>query len=231
MNLNSTVVAKNLLYQFEQGFLTEGQIQIITGVQPEELSQLIENGYVSARKSYFDDLTLYFPTRKAHEYLKKRNIKVYVKCLKRPPAKNELHDRRLTDIRIILEQMGYPDWQSERCLHQRGMNKVRPDAILSLGRRKIAIELEMSGKGEKQYQKRFQFYTNHPAIDAVLYFVATPEQRQRLLELAKNYPRIYFVLLKNLTEHKGNAYVECSGVPGAVCLWKFLEVIKERRFL
>ncbi len=226
MNPDSTVMTKNLLYQFEQGFLTEAQIRTVTGFQPTELAKLIEDGYLNARKSYFDDLTLYFPTRKAHQYLKEQNIKVYVQCLKRPPAKNELHDRRLTDIRILFEQMGYPEWQSEKCLHQRGMSKVRPDAILSLGRRKVAIELEMSGKGSKQYEKRFHFYADHPAIDGVLYIVATPEQRKRLHELARGYRKIYFVLLRNLTEYRQNAYVERSGFPGAVQLWKFFEAIK-----
>ena len=231
INPTTEVMTIIFLYQFEQGFLTEAEIQSLAGLGPEELHGLIEQGYIRSRQSYFDDLMLYFPTRKAREFLRGRSIKVYVERLKRPPAKNELHDRRLTDIRILLEQKGYPDWQSERCLHQRGMKRVRPDAILSLGRRKVAIELEMSGKGEQKYDNRFGFYRDHPALDAVLYFVATPEQRKRLLEIAKGYRKIYFVLLRNLTEHKENAFVERSGFPGALCLWKFLESIRGKRFL
>jgi len=222
---------KIFLYQFEQGFLTEAQIQTLAGLGLGELNGLIEQGYIKTRQSYFDDLMLYFPTREARKFLKNEGIKVYVEFLRRPPAKNELHDRRLTDIRILLEQMGYPEWQSERCLHQRGMSAVRPDAILSLGRRKIAIELEMSGKGEMKYEKRFCFYRDHPALDAVLYFVATPEQRKRLLEIAKEYRKIYFVLLRNLTEHRENAYVERPGFAGALRLWKFFQAIHDRRFL
>ena len=230
-NPTTEVMKKIFLYQFEQGFLTEAQIQTLTGIGPEDLEGLIRQEYILRRKSYFDDLMLYFPTRKAQAFLKSHGIKVYVEYLKRPPAKNELHDRRLTDIRILLEQKGYPVWQSERCLHQRGMKRVRPDAILSLGRRKVAIELEMSGKGERKYANRFSFYRDHPALDAVLYFVATPEQRKRLIEIAKGYRKIYFVLLRNLTEHGENAYVERSGFPGALCLWNFLEGIREKRFL
>jgi hypothetical protein len=49
------------------------------------------------------------------------------------------------------------------------MKRVRPDAILSLGRRKVAIELEMSGKGEQKYNSRFSFYGDHPALDAELH--------------------------------------------------------------
>src|SRR3989338_9150009 len=88
---------KIFLYQFEQGFLTEAQIQNLTGIGPEDLEGLIRQEYILRRKSYFDDLMLYFPTRKAQAFLKSHGIKVYVEYLKRQPAKNELHDRRLTD--------------------------------------------------------------------------------------------------------------------------------------
>src|SRR3990167_1551656 len=120
------VMKKIFLYQFDQGFLTEAQIQNLAGLGPFDLDGLIEQGYIQCRKSYFDDLMLYFPTRKAQAFLKVRGIKVYVEYLKNPPAKNELHDRRLTDIRILMEQKGYPEWQSERCLLQRGMRRGRP---------------------------------------------------------------------------------------------------------
>lgn len=230
-NLKTEQMKKIFLYQFEQGFLTEAQIQTVADIEPDDIESLNAQGYIRRRKSYFDDLMLYFPTRKAQAFLKDNGIKVYVQCLKRPPAKNELHDRRLTDIRIFLEQKGYTAWQSEKCLHQRGMKRVRPDAVLSLCRKKLAIELEMSGKGAWEYHQRFSFYRDHPALDAVLYFVATPEQRKRLLELANGYRKIYFVLLRNLTEHGEHAYVERSGFAGALCLWKFLESIREKRFL
>ena len=150
--------------------------------------------------------------------------------LERAPLKNEKHDEVLRNLRLKFEDMGYKTWQAERCIKQRGMVEVTPDGILELGRRKIAIELEFSNKTVKQYGERFTFYENHPAIDAVLYFVATPNLRGMLLELTRDYPKIFVVLLKNFMEHERNAYVERSEIPAAVRLWKFLEVIRVKRF-
>jgi len=222
---------KLFLYLSEQGCLTLKQIIAITGFTLKEIMALVGEGYLRHRRSYFDDHLLYFPTAKAQAFLKEHGIEVYLPCLRRPPAKNELHDRRLTDLRIAFDKMGYTHWQSERCLNQRGMKRVRPDAILSVGRRKIAIELELSGKGERAYRRRFQFYKDHPAIDAVLYFVGTPELRERLKKLTKDQTKIFVILLRNFTEYKKHAYVEHFRFPGALSLWKFLETIKERRFL
>ena len=111
------------------------------------------------------------------------------------------------------------------------MKEVTPDGILELGRRKVAIELELTSKTKAYYEKRFVFYRDHPAIDAVPYFVAIPKQREKLLELTRENRKIFVVLLKNFIEHKGDAYVEKSGFPGALHFWKFLETLKERRFL
>jgi len=109
------------------------------------------------------------------------------------------------------------------------MNEVRPDAILSIERRKIAIELELSGKGIKQYEMRFSFYEKHPAIDAVIYFIANPKLREKLLGLSKPYTKIYVVLLANFTTYQQNTYVECARFEGAIRLIRFLKMIKERR--
>jgi hypothetical protein len=216
---------------FEQGFLTEEQVRAVSGIDLKELKEWVEDGCVAAEKSFFDAPTLYFSTEKARQFLWRKGIKVYVQWLRRPPSKNEVHDRRLTDLRILFERMGYSEWQSERCLHQRGMKKVRPDAILDIGRRKVAIELEMTMKGSVKYEKRFRFYAEHPAIDAVLYVVATPEQRKRILKLSEGQGKVFVALLRNVSEHERDAYVEHSEFPGAVRLWKFLEMIGARRFL
>ncbi len=122
--------------------MTRDQIEKVAVINHRILESLIQEDYIQSKKSYSDDLTIYFPTKKAREFLQAEGTNVFVNCLTRPALKNELHDRRLTDIRITFEHMGYSHWQSERCLHQRGMNEVRPDAILSIERRKIAIELE-----------------------------------------------------------------------------------------
>lgn len=216
---------------FESYALSWDQMKQISGLKDSELKDLIEEGYILARPSFFTDKMHYLPTSKAKDYLLKYGVKIYVEVPKEAPMKNEMHDAVLTNLRLWFRDMGYAVWQSERCLKQRGMNEVTPDGILELGRRKVAIELELSAKTPKQYEKRFMFYQNHPAIDAVLYFVATPKQREKLLELSRNYSKIYVTLLRNFMDHRANAYVERSGFPGALYLCRFLEAIIERRFL
>ncbi len=231
INTGSSGIEKVLRYMFEQGFLTEEQALVIGDITPAELKEWVGTGHVASEKSFFDVPTLYFPTDKAHRFLWSNGIKVYVEWLRRPPEKNEVHDRRLTDLRILFEKMGYLAWQSERCLHQRGMRKIRPDAIVEISKRKVVIELEMTMKGSSKYEKRFRFYADHPAIDAVLYVVATPEQRKRILKLSEGQGKVFVALLRNVSEHGRDAYVEHPVFPGAVRLWKFLEMIGVKRFL
>lgn len=222
---------KLLERMFEEGSVSWDQMKKIAGFRDKELQELIENGLIEADGSYFGGSKHYFPTKKARKYLAERGVRIYVQTPGGAPLKNEKHDEVLRNLRLKFEDMGHKTWQSERCLRQRGMVEVTPDGILELGRRKIAFELELSSKTIKQYGERFEFYEKHPAIDAVLYFVATPNQREKLLELSKGCRKIYVTLLKNFSEHEGKAYVEHSGFPGAIQLWKFLEVINRKRFI
>lgn len=216
---------------FEDGSVSWEQMKKISGLDDDAMAQLTEEGYIKADVSYFGSNKHYFPTNKARKYLTEHGERIYVGTLQRAPLKNELHDDALRNLRLGLEGMGYGDWQSERCLRQRGMTEFTPDGILEIGRRKIAIELEFSRKTVDQYKAKFEFYERHPAIDAVIYFVATPKLRETILSLSKHYPKIFVILHKNFTEHGQNGYVERSGLPAAVRLWKFLEVIKVRRFV
>ena len=220
---------KLFIYLFEQGFMTKCQIVKITNLNDAEIRSLVRERYIKLVKSYFDNSILYVPIERAKFYLKANDVKVFVNEPNGAPFKNELHDRRLTDIRILFDQMNYSHWQSERCLNQRGMKKLRPDAILSIGQRKIAIELELTNKGCAHYLKRFKCYEEHPAIDAVLYVVSTPPFRDKLIRICKNYPNVYFTVLNHATDYKENAFVMSAQFPEPIPLWKFLAMIKERR--
>lgn len=222
---------KLLERMFDEGSVSWDQMKKISGFGDAALQELIESGLVEGDGSYFGGSVHYFPTKKARKYLTSHGLRIYVKTPGGAPLKNEKHDEVLRNLRLKFEDMGHKIWQSERCLRQRGMVEVTPDGMLELGRRKVAIELEFSNKTIKEYGERFEFYEKHPAIDAVLYFVATPNQREKLLELSKGCRKIYVTLLKNFNEHEGKAYVERAGFPGAIQLWKFLEVISRKRFI
>lgn len=222
---------KLLERMFEEGSVSRDQMKKISHLEDTELEKMIADGFIKVDGSYFGGSEHYFPTRKAKKYLKKLGVPIYVATPHRAPLKNELHDEAVRNLRLRFEDMGYKTWQSERCLRQRGMVEFTPDGILELGRRKIAIEVEFSRKTDAQYREKFEFYEKHPAIDAVLYFVATPNLRETILGLSQGYSKIFVILLKNFNEHHQDAYVERAEMPAAVRLWKFLEVIKERRFV
>ncbi len=232
MKANEKTTAMEILFRvlIEQGCMAWGQISMLTGFSSDEIKCLVAEGYLILERSYFDHKLLCFATEKVRLFLESRGIHIDLTLIQQPPIKNERHDLALIDIRIILYHMGYLHWQSERLLLHRGMRKMTPDAILSIGRRKIAIELEMTKKGEAQYREKFEFYKNHRAIDAVIYFAATPTIRSKLLQLTQNNKKIFVVLLKNLIDHKEHAYIQHFQFPGAVYLSKLLEVIRERRF-
>ena len=224
------IKTKLLERMFEEGSVSRDQMRKISHLEDADLEKMIADGFVKVDGSYFGAGKHYFPTRKAKRYLRKLGVPIYVATPDRAPLKNELHDDAVRNLRLGFEDMGYKDWQSERCLRQRGMAEFTPDGILEIGRRKIAIEVEFSRKTSAQYKERFEFYEKHPAIGAVLYFVATPNLRETILSLSQAYSKIFVILHKNFTEHERNAYVERSGIPAAVRLWKFLEVIRIKRF-
>ena len=222
---------KLLERMFEEGSVSWEQMKKIAGFEDRKLEELITDDLIKADDSYFGASKHYFPTRKAKKYLSVRGVKIYVATPQRAPLKNEMHDEALRNLRLKFEDMGYKTWQAERCLRQRGMGDFTPDGILEIGRRKIAIELEFSRKTDAQYKARFEFYGKHPAIDAVFYFVGTPNLRETLLRLSQDHRKIFVVLHKNFTQHAGDSYVERSGFPAAVRLWKVLEVIGRKRFI
>ena len=220
-------VKKLFVYLFEQGFLTSSQMKEVSGLEWNDIQRLIREDYVKAEKSFFYPVSVYLPREKAKRFLKENGVPIYVNGMEDPPEKNELHDRWLTDIRIEFERMGYREWQSEKCLRQRGMRRFTPDAIVTIGKRKIAIELELTGKGNKPYERKLGYYGNHPAIYGVLYFIAQPKLAERFRQLIKSQNHVYFTLLNNFADYRGNAYVESGKFVGeALQLWRFLERIK-----
>ena len=223
------VKQKLLQRMFEEGSVSRDQMKKIAGLSDPEIEEVIDTGYVKSDGSYFGGSEHFLPTTKAKKYLRNHGVRIYVNTPRRAPLKNEKHDEVLINARLLFEGMDYGVWQSERCLKQRGMRPFIPDGILEIGRRKVAIELELSSKSAAHYKKRFQYYEEHPAIDAVLYIVATPNQRKKILKLSEGCQKIFVTMLKHFEEHKREAYVEKSGFAGAIHLWKFLELVRRKR--
>jgi hypothetical protein len=84
--------------------------------------------------------------------------------------KNYEHDLRVTEARILLEELGARGWHSERQLHQRGHRGRLPDALFALGQNRCMLELELSLKRLDRYPAIFRGYGQaRDPVGAVFY--------------------------------------------------------------
>jgi hypothetical protein len=96
------------------------------------------------------------------------------------------HDRAVTDIRLLFEDMGLAkDWKSERVLKAEiGSLKKIPDGMfLSPAGKRIAFELELAPKENSRYKKILAGYQN---VDRVFYVVRGEALFNRLRGLMTN---------------------------------------------
>ena len=87
--------------------------------------------------------------------------------------KNFDHDRAATDVRWLFEKRFGAGWQAERVLRRELGSRQIPDAIMTLGQRAIALEVELTRKSTARYLGIFQRYLEWKAtrLDLVLYVV------------------------------------------------------------
>jgi hypothetical protein len=115
------------------------------------------------------------------------------------------HDRRVTDVRIVLEKLGLVEaWQSERQLKKIYRQSARvPDAVFKLKNgQRVALEVEIANKGPSRYQTIFEEYArkNFGELDLVFYVCNTLPQLESLAKFAKAYNWFYFALYGDLME-------------------------------
>ena len=96
--------------------------------------------------------------------------------------KNFLHDRAATDVRWILEKRHGGVWTPERVLRRELDARHVPDAMVRLGERVIALEVELTRKSQARYQAIFNEYVSWSAteLNAVLYVVPGREELAHL---------------------------------------------------
>jgi hypothetical protein len=88
--------------------------------------------------------------------------------------KNFVHDRTATDVRwTVQKKLGGKNWQSERVLCLALGSRQVPDAVVELGGRRIALEVELTKKSLARYVGIFERYLGwrSPRLDGVLYVV------------------------------------------------------------
>jgi hypothetical protein len=87
--------------------------------------------------------------------------------------KNFSHDRTATDVRWVLEKQFGGRWRSERVLRRGVDSRQVPDALVELGGKSIAVEVELTRKSTARYLGILQRYAAAPVLasDLVLYVV------------------------------------------------------------
>lgn len=174
----------------------------------ESLKKLVSEGYLDPKMDHVEGHVLYFPTKKAWQLAEKFGAKVCYECLEDPPIKSIRHSIAIMNMRIIFEIIGFPIWYAQRrCQHKQAAKVLNPDAILSIGQAKLAIELLLADEELEKYKRDFQFYEDSCDTNAVLYLVAYPELKRTLVELAGKCCRIYFVELEDFVVRREKAKI------------------------
>ena len=168
------------------------------------LSKLKKNGYIKYEGDPVNYKHFVFPTKKAKTVyeIKYKELKNEVKMRSNSLIKyvdpdkykiadsidinSYIHDRKLTQLRFKMEEMGVDYWQTETTYYNK--YKKNPDAIFELSNRKYAVEFERTFKDKNRYKKIFEKYSKVEKIDfsSIIYFTTEKEIFERLYSLIKN---------------------------------------------
>lgn len=112
------------------------------------------------------------------------------------------HDRRVTDVRILFEELGIvSSWKSDRYLKSQTGSRRVPDAIFRLKKEhEVALEVEIAWKGKERYEAIFSHYRRKPFGDVKLlfYICNTLEQLKKLAKITEYDRWIYFAMYDQL---------------------------------
>ena len=174
------------------------------------VAKLVSVGYLSKQYSGRKKLDLYFATEKAVEMLKTRSLDSGIPALRitRDFERYVSHDLHVTDLRILFRDLGWHDWTSERVLLERDHLFHRPDGVLTVRGRKIAIEFENKiTKGKARYQKLFEDYDHHEGY-RLIFVIILGDIRDWLLDLKYDARKVWFADYEELMNGKGKTLFE-----------------------
>ena len=171
------------------------------------VAKLVSAGYLSKQYSGRKKLDIYFASEKAVELLKSRSLDSGIPALRitRDFERYIAHDLHVTDLRILFRDLGWRDWTSERLLLERDHLFHRPDGVLTVRGRKIAIEFENKiTTGKARYQKLFEDYDNHQGY-RLIFVIILGDIRDWLLDLKYDARKVWFADYEDLMNTKGKA--------------------------
>jgi len=174
------------------------------------VERLEKAGFLRKEYSGRKKLHIYFATQKAVEELKLRSLDSGIPTYEVRPYfdRNIAHDLNVTSIRILFRQLGLHQWTSERILWEREHLFNKPDGVLTLRGRKIAIEYENGlTKSHARYQAMLEYYNDHEGYQ-LLFVIIKGDTRDWLIDLKYDARKIWFAGYKELMNEKEKTIFE-----------------------
>lgn len=118
---------------------------------------------------------------------------------------NYEHDLKVVDLSIELERQG--EWISMRELRQDSKTDMIPDGVLIKDGKKIAVEVELTKKSERNLKKKMGYYKRSIDYDEIWYFVSSRVVYDAVEKAAKemDYVKIFY-LSEVLKDEQQRAY-------------------------
>jgi len=153
------------------------------------LNKLCGDGYLYSLRIFRNKPGVYMCTKKGAE-ISGSNLwapKHYVNLA------NYEHDLKVVDLSIELERQG--EWISVRELRQDSGTDMIPDGVLIKDGKKIAVEVELTKKSERNLKKKMGYYKKSIDYDEVWYFVSSKAVYDAVEKAAKemDYVKIFYL--------------------------------------
>ncbi len=174
------------------------------------VERLLNAGYLQKEYSPRKKLQVYFATEKAVAELKTRSLDAGIPAFKMRPYydRNIGHDLNVTNIRLLFREFGLHQWTSERILWEREHLFHKPDGVLTLRGRKIAIEFENGlTKSHARYQATLDYYNDHEGY-RLLFMIIKGDTRDWLVDLKYDARKIWFAGFNELMNEKEKTLFE-----------------------
>ena len=147
------------------------------------VKKLVDHHYLQHHKIYYGLPGIYCVAKRGMEWIGNN-----LPLIKNIPTGSYDHDLQVTKVMLMLSQKYNCEFISERelrCLRAQdgiGQRKHIPDGELLLHDKKIAVEVELSTKGNRRLQKIMNEYMKNFDIHEVWYFCGNNEIKRQVMK-------------------------------------------------
>lgn len=172
----------------------------ILQVPMKKVRELVHAGYLETIRLRVGEKRLYVTTKKGAKLLKEKKLSNGLRAVKKINDKTWEHDEIVMEVRVLFQTLlGFTEWTAERVLKKQNVRKKVPDALVSNGQENYVIEVEISLKNKRYYERvLIDLCFQYSQEDAILYIMKDETDMKWLMNQAKCWGRIYFTTLEDL---------------------------------